>query len=537
MGIPSFYRHLCKRFPKLISIVPKGEPIGQSKTVEKGVEWLCLDFNCAMYHVLRTQPAFVSGETNKAVWESNLCKDIAAYMEEIVMVAGPTKGVYVSCDGPVCAAKRRQQRLRRFKGPWASALERQATGKTKKEEGWDQNALTPGTAFMAQLGEILVAAGARLQAKLKIPVSVSTTAEPGEGEHKLMAHMRAAGPASCMIYGLDADLILLAMLLGADTGADVRLLREAQEFEGIPKGIPTNGSWRTLHITGLVAALLPPPTEPSKVRDFVAAMSLLGNDFLPRSLTHTVRDDGIPTLIAALQKHVWAPGLHIVSGSGSLSRLGLLALLKPWAADEERNLLAAAASALKVSRYPAGIGASPEETALKEWNAQPARWATASKLLDPMNRSKLRPSWASMYRSWHPGFAANYVRGLAWTWDYYAGRPVDQSWYFDQHLPPLWSDLVGYLETLKGTMSVEPPPIEYPSPLPDWLHLFAVLPAASIERLLPPKVQALMAKAPWYWPASWSVYDVGRTQMWECEPIIPQIPERILRQLLTDTKK
>jgi 5'-3' exonuclease len=528
MGIPSFYRHLCKRFPKLISIAPKGA---------QGPEWLCLDFNCAMYYVLRRQPAFVAGETNKAGWESNLCKDIAAYMEEIVTVAGPTKGVYVSCDGAVCAAKRRQQRLRRFKGPWASALERQITG-TKKEEGWDQNALTPGTAFMAQLGEVLIAAGARLQVKLGIPVTVSTTAEPGEGEHKLLAHMRAIGVSltSCMIYGLDADLILLAMLLGADTGADVRLLREAQEFEGMPKGIPTNGGWRTLHITGLVAALLPSPAEPSKVRDFVAAMSLLGNDFLPRSLTHTVRDDGIPTLIASLQKHVWDPGFHIVSESGSLSRIGLLALLKPWAADEERNLLAAAANAMKVSRYPSGIGATPEATALKEWNAQPARWATASKLLDPMNRSKLRPAWASMYRSWHPGFAGNYIRGLAWNWDYYAGRPVDQSWYFDQHLPPLWSDIVAYLDAMKASV-LEPPPIEYSSPLPDWLHLFAVLPAASIERLLPPKVQALMAKAPWYWPASWSVYDVGRTQMWECEPIIPQIPERVLRQLMTEIKK
>jgi 5'-3' exonuclease len=145
-----------------------------------------------------------------------------------------------------------------------------------------------------------------------------------------------------------------------------------------------------------------------------------------------------------------------------------------------------------------------------------------------MNRSKLRPAWASVYRTWHPGFAANYLRGLAWNWDYYAGRPVDQSWYFNEHLPPLWSDLVGYLETLKGP-TIDAPPIEYPSPLPDWLHLFAVLPAASVERLLPTKVQALMAKAPWYWPASWSVYDVGRTQLWECEPIIPQIPEMVLR--------
>jgi 5'-3' exonuclease len=518
MGIPSFYRHLCKRFPKLIS-----------KTVGQETEWLCLDFNCAMYHVLRRQPVFVAGETNKIVWEANLCKDIASYMEEIIRVARPTKGVYVSCDGAVCAAKRRQQRLRRFKGPWTSAMEAQVLGKVVTT-GWDQNALTPGSAFMAQLGDVLTAAGARLQATLGIPVLVSTTAEPGEGEHKLMAHMRSlSSPVSCTIYGLDADLILLAMLLGADTGADVRLLREAQEFE---KNSEADG-WRTLHVTGLAAAMIP-DVSASRIRDFVAAMSFLGNDFLPRSLTHTVRDDGIPQLIAALQKHVWLSGGRIVAEDGSLSRTGLLALVRSWAADEERELLVAATTSLKVSRYPSGIGATPEETALKEWNAQPARWASASKLIDPINKTKLRSGWRNMYRNWHPGFAANYLRGIAWTWNYYSGLLVDQGWFFNEHLPPLWSDVAAAL-AIKGA-TVEAPPIQYPSPLPDWLHLFAVLPAASVEKLLPPKVQALMAKAPWYWPASWSVFDVGRTQLWECEPVIPVIPETFLRSLLTDKK-
>jgi len=97
-----------------------------------------------MYYVLRQQPPF-SVET-QAAWESAFCDAIAAYMSSLITIGNPTKGVYVSCDGVVCAAKRRQQRLRRFKGPWVSSQEARILRKPVVET-WDQNALTPGSAF------------------------------------------------------------------------------------------------------------------------------------------------------------------------------------------------------------------------------------------------------------------------------------------------------------------------------------------------------------------------------------------------------
>ena len=523
MGIPSFYRHLCKRFPTLITAGAGPRP-----------EWLCLDFNCAMYYVLRKMRPLTEAPS-KRVWETEFCDAIATYMTELVTLGNPTKGVYVSCDGAVCAAKRRQQRLRRFKGPWISALEAQVTGKPKAPvaESWDQNALTPGSAFMAQLGAVLTTAGCGIAKFKKLEVIVSTTAEAGEGEHKLMTHMRLVRPVSCTVYGLDADLILLAMLLGADTGGSVRLLREAQEFE--IRGGATNqeqeseGGFRTLDVSALTTAILP-FVSPKRVRDFVAAMSLLGNDFLPRSLTHTVRDDGIPDLVRVLDEEVWTAGYSIVRSDGFLSRVGLTALVNAWAMQEERDLVVTVVAARKASKRFAGLGATPEETALKEWNAQPARWATVCQLLDSSDRA-LRPDWAAVYKGWHPGSAADYLQGLAWVWDYYSGRSVDQGWFFDEHLPPLWSEVAAVL-TASPDATIRAPAVVYPEPLPDWLHLLAVLPAASVETLLPAKVHAIMAAHAHYWPSSWSVFDVGKGQMWECEPVIPVIPEVVLRRIL-----
>ena len=80
------------------------------------------------------------------------------------------------------------------------------------------------------------------------------------------------------------------------------------------------------------------------------------------------------------------------------------------------------------------------------------------------------------------------------------------------------------------------PPIAHPAALPEWLHLLAVLPAESVARLLPPSAQRLMAQAPWYWPTGWSLFDVGRRQIWECEPVIPMIPESLLRSWAAVTK-
>lgn len=505
MGIPSFYRHLLRRYPHLVT-----------KGVGAAPEWLCMDFNCAMYTVLRQMR---SG--NDAAWETEFANAIADYMTKMVIQVAPTSGVYVSCDGVVCAAKRRQQRLRRFKGPWMSAAEadiRAMAGEPPSagEPKWDQNALTPGTAFMALLGDVLVSAGARLSAERGIPVTVSTTAEPGEGEHKLLRKMREVRPTSCTIYGLDADLILLAMLLDAETGADVRLLREAQEFEA------REGGWRTVTIRGLREVMLP-ASSTEQVQDFVAGMSLLGNDFLPRSLTKTVRDDGIPVLIEGL-KSVWAAGQHIVM-DGGLNRDGLLTLLRPWATTEEKDLIAVAKAAKHIARRRA-VGGTAVETAVQEWMSQPARWCSVAQIATVAD-------WRSLYRRvWRSGTPGAYIRGLAWVWDYYSGRPVDQGWQFEPHLPPLWSDVVAVLE--ETCLVIRPPPVVWDKPLPGWLHLLSVLPAESVERLLPKERMRLMGRAPWYWPSEWSLFDVGRTQLWECEPVIPTIPETVLRSWVTE---
>lgn len=478
MGIPSFYRHLCRRHPTIIT----------TKIVRPA--WLCLDFNCAMYHVLhKMEPG------SDKVWEGKFRKAICAYLEEIVDLVLPTAGVYVSCDGVVCAAKRRQQRLRRFKGPYLASLE-------GKEEGWDQNALTPGSAFMASLAKDLVKKGSVLQKSLGIPVLVSTIEEPGEGEHKLMAHMRSLNSASCMIYGLDADLMLLAMLLVSEKGAPVHLLREAQEFEHGGAG------WRTVDIEALQAALFPESliSKAKQTDDFVAAMSLLGNDFLPKSLTYTVRDDGIPKLIQILDQ-LWSQNKTLVNGS--IDQKNLHYIIRQFASHEEEALVAACLNAVR------------QRTKANDRESLPAQWATILQLY--AGSRTLKPGWRSTYAGWRgESLPEEYLAGVAWVFDYYKGRPVDLGWHYEAHLPPLWSDFAG------SNMIV--PPLIYTTYLPAWIHLLAVLPEKSLH-LLKKSQLGLLKSYPLYWPTQFSLFDVGASQLWQTEAVIPIIPEELLRKL------
>lgn len=539
MGIPSFYRHLCRRYPRLV-----GGGAGRP------AEWLCLDFNCAMYHVLRKLPV-----GSGPVWEASFRSAICAYMKELVDLARPTRGVYVSCDGVVCAAKRRQQRLRRFKGPWLSKAEAAVRasaivtvdldGMVVSADapvsgdgggGWDSTALTPGTAFMDALGTDLIAAGVALGAEKRLEVIVSTTAEPGEGEHKLLAAMRVRKPRSCTIYGLDADLILLALLLDAETDCDVALLREAQEFEGGGRG--GEGAFRHLVIRDLGNALVGVEAgRAARIRDYVASMSLLGNDFLPRSLTRTVRDDGIPNLLDVLRRELWSARQSVVCPvSGRLLREGVAAIVRGWATTEEADMLRAVDGALASrgsrGRVIAGKEGDPAEEELATWQGLPARWCSLGRLKS-VKTGGLIPTWRSVVRQgWGAGADARaYLEGLAWVWDYYSGRaPVCQGWVYDRHLPPLWGDVLTSLESMTET-HLSAPTVRYSEGLAPWVHLLAVLPVTSVRRLLPVERQGLLLENPWYWPSEWSLFDVGRTQMWECEPVLPLIPEATLRRL------
>jgi 5'-3' exoribonuclease 1 len=240
---------------------------------------------------------------------------VFAYLDHIFRMVRPRRLLYMAIDGVAPRAKMNQQRSRRFRSALeAEKLKAEAAAKGEPEaegEPFDSNCITPGTPFMQ-----------RLSAHLKFYVQKKQTEDPlwqkatvilsghevrGEGEHKIMEHIRWArgepgwdsNQTHCL-YGLDADLIMLALVTHEPHFC---LLREVVKFgagsnSGQPSREtltnPTDDGFLLLHV-GLLREYLDAefksiaPDLPFRydcervVDDFVLLSMLVGEYLFPNN--------------------------------------------------------------------------------------------------------------------------------------------------------------------------------------------------------------------------------------------------------------
>lgn len=145
---------------------------------------------------------------------------------------------------------------------------------------FDRNQISPDTPYMRDLAE-------RLRARFPSAI-ISDTNEPGEGEHKMIMMLKklpAEQRRSVCIYGLDADLILIALQHHSlSYPQSMWLLRESAEFND-PK--LKEAEFATLSIWNLLHQL------PMPIDQYVALSVLcFGNDFMPNLAMFSLREDG-----------------------------------------------------------------------------------------------------------------------------------------------------------------------------------------------------------------------------------------------------
>ena len=487
MGIPSYYRRLLRTNPGLVK-----------RTQEKAVEWLWMDFNCLIYHCLRRPDLRpYPGAEGKDEWEADFLKAIVAYTQKVVTEVKPTKGVYIGIDGVVPMAKMKQQRMRRFKSSWLTE-NGLAEGQTAGVPKWDTNAITPGTLFMGKLRRTLEEVARRKK------WIVSSSDEPGEGEHKVMAQIRGLGSATGAVYGLDADLIVLS-LLTQDTMAkggktvDLWLFREQVENGSLVRDSTGEEVFQWFSIGGLRDIL----KGRVGIRDYCFAMSFLGNDFLPASLGLKMREDGHDVLLDLLT------GKTLLQND-EIDMKGLMGLLKALERDEERRIGTFVSKKLSQGSRFVGIEVGQEDWPMSE-----------KEELCLMAGPRLRGDWRSVYRKVFLQEADMndtvrvYYEGLRWIWDYYRGKEVCYNWYYPWSLPPLWSEIA------KGAVVSRVPVIVKGADIQPVEQLCLVLPPASWDLIPSAKHRGLMAKAPYLFPKGFRFSSVGRRFFWECEAEIP----------------
>ena len=488
MGIPSYFRGILTKYPGCLI-----------KKVEK-VETLAFDFNCLIYRCIRGPSMPVYSLDTHDEWESALLKEVERTVKEIWTYAGKPKKVLLAVDGVVPMAKIRQQRVRRFKSVWLR----------QTKVGWDTNAITPGTEFMDKLGIML---------KGNKSWIVSGVDEEGEGEHKIMDWIRSNRlNGKVVVYGLDADLILLSMLTGEKCGLDLFLLREVQEFGKVREA--TNQEYQYLNIREFQSRLGLVGYEDTL--NYIGYMSLMGNDFLPHSLTHKLSDDGHEFVMDCVKRDLVA-GRLISNGKVSLPRLK--SVFETWAVGQEDRLLHLIRKKREQAVRGVGKGMAEEEGLALKWDVEAAF----------LEGSKLRHNWQHIYWTFlHKTYnvehiCCEYIKGFQWIIDYYTGQAVNKAWIFPAWLPPLWSDLAAFLESdLPLDLSIEP---GIGGAIKPQEQLAMVLPLESWGLIKDPKLRRLPAIAPQMWPKSFGFVSVGRKWLWECEARIPVLTAERVRQI------
>ena len=494
MGIPSYFRGILQKYPGCLI-----------NSLQGTVSTLCFDFNCLIYRCIRAPSMPPYSLESEDAWEDALFAEIQRTVLEVWTAAGKPATVYLAVDGVVPMAKIRQQRVRRFKSAWLS------------RGGWDTNAITPGTRFMEKLGVMLKG----LCSSRKWILSGAD--EEGEGEHKIMNWLRstkANGPLGpVVVYGLDADLILLTMLVGEQLGLEMYLLREKQEFGHKAEQGPQ--VYQMLNIKEFQMRIGIAGEE--EVLNYIALMSLMGNDFLPHSLTHKLSDGGHDCVIECFQA-LRANGWLIADGRYKPEVLA--GIFKEWSLDEDSRMLHMIQKKREQARRGVGKGMDASE-------GLPLEWAVENELMEGHGLaegwkntywSKIHPAWDQAHKDY---ICEEYLKGFQWILDYYVGLPVNKSWMFPAWIPPLWSDLsfaIGTPVKIRAEEEIRPEPQE---------QLAMVLPLESWGLIRKADLRRLPALAPQMWPHKFGFFSLGRKWLWECEARIPVLTAGRLREILS----
>lgn len=579
MGVPGFFAWLLRNY-KENNIVSEG--------VDGTVNTLYLDANC-LFH---PQCFKVLGDyysTNVDKLEKMMINRIINYIDYLIDYVNPSNMVYISVDGVAPMAKMSQQRKRRYRSVDDNILKDNIKKKhgQKINTSWTNTVITPGTEFMEKLHRSIVS---YIKKRKDKNINYSSYHTPGEGEHKILQHIKEKeNPEDiCVIYGLDADLIFLAL---ATQRKNIYLLREAvhfgkpgkkeeslipKEMLDIVKDVEEELSYVSIDnlrdriskkmceivegedkFVGLeddeVVGKLDKQDTNFLINDFIFICYLLGNDFLPHLPSVDIRTGGLDLLIgcyADIYNTIDQPLVVFKNKKVSINTVFLDMLLQTVSKREEyyfKEIQPRHFKSLERRRCP-----SDDPYDIEMWNLE------NMKDVDVENPIELgvgyRQDWKFKYYEYYFGVSEyqnelvfsmvqQYLTGLVWVAKYYFEKCPSWYWQYPYTHAPFISDISYMFNKFSGKMNKLK--FDNSKPITPCTQLLAVLPP-SCSDILPKSYRSLVlsSKSPVIdmYPKEVILDMLYKDSYFKCVPHIPNVEiSRILdctKQLkLTDQEK
>jgi 5'-3' exonuclease len=522
MGIPSYFVHIVKQYPEIIKrFIPNINVIHN----------LYIDSNSIIYDAIQN----IVYDSKDINYEMKVKKWVVVKLCHYISLIQPTKEIFIAFDGVAPVAKLEQQRNRRYKTWYINDF--LDKNENYKKEMWDTTAITPGSNFMKTLSDYLNIYFSDKYKNVKISISDSNIA--GEGEHKIYQYIRDNrdyhSKTTTVIYGLDADLIMLSLIHLA-ISPDIYLFRETPHFiSSINSDLKPNELY-VLDIFELdikISALMHNVPDKNSTLDYIFLCFLLGNDFMPHFPALNIRTNGIQVLLDVYKKH-FGTNNELLIKNNKIQWNNIRKLLEYIGKTEEelcenelkqRNKLEKGL----LLRYPK----------IKDLES-----LTSIPILDRRQEKYINIGEIGWQKRYYKELfdididhlrkqqiCVNYLEGLEWTFKYYIDGCPDWKWRYKYKYPPLIEDLYKYTPMF-DIRFIE---INKNEPIDAYVQLSYVLPRNSLH-LLPEKIykRLIYLKPEWY-RLDYKIIWAYCRYLWEAHVDLPEIDIDELTKIVNNT--
>jgi 5'-3' exoribonuclease 1 len=443
MGIPSYFSHLIRQYGDVLF---KYANIIQDNIV---FDRLYMDCNSILYDSYRKIDVHETYENMERLLLEKTGDAIENYIHQIK----PSQYIYIAFDGVAPLAKMEQQRNRRYKS-WFETCMMQKMDPTKEVPDVKKTTciFTPGTPFMNKLCVYMKKRFLKQERKYRVKqIIVATPDEPGEGEHKLFAHMREVQSGeheTSVVYGLDADLLMLS-LFHLKYVSRIFVFRESPQFGSLKKANHDPDEPLFLDMAKLARSIAAnmncKNTDNHRMCDYIFMCFLLGNDFLPHFPALNIRTGGINILLDTYRITIGnVQERFLVSRNMEIQWKEVYRFINALAKNEYHYICQEYATRRKWDEKPVDL--QPKKT-LKEktdlFLNTPMLYRKEEKYICPYESG-----WEGRYYevlfsedAKIQDVCVNYLEGLQWVFDYYTKGVVNWVWKYKYSYAPLLKDL------------------------------------------------------------------------------------------------
>lgn len=455
MGIPSYFNFILQNHATIINNI---------KHVR--CDYLFVDSNSLIYDTIYEFEDEVPND-NQVIYSKVYDK-----LNDLIALNNPSVLTYICFDGVPPLPKMYQQRQRRFK----SLMTKKILNKNL-EKTWNTNQITPGTDFMNHLDSFL---SEKFSNNPKI--KFSGTFENGEGEHKICDYVRKHKDSmknkNKVIYGLDADLVMLGLLLLLDS-KNIFLYKETKHFSYISKVKEENNYYFNVgKLAEEIHVILQNNNLEQSICDYIFLCFLCGNDFMPHLPSINIRNKGIDNLLKVYQELNKNNKNNIIDvKKKSINWACLHRFFNVLSKFEISTMTQNIQWKLKYKHKLKPLNEEDKLNFLPCFDTQREEFLLNSPQC--YNQDILQCDNIETY-------CRDYLKTLEWNWYYYNGRLISNHTFYEHAHGPLFADLIKFIPLCNDEMIHDNMESVHIDILPT-TQLYFVLPIEDHAKIIPKK--------------------------------------------------